>query len=80
MLEIAGGVLLVLGLFTRPAAFLLAGQMAVAYFFIHGGNVLLLMTNSGEAAALYSLIFLLLFVLGGGCCSLDAVLGRNKKA
>ena len=37
------------------------------------------MTNNGEAAALYSLIFLLLFVLGGGCCSLDAVLGRNKK-
>ena len=80
VLEIAGGILLVPGLFTRPAAFLLAGQMAVAYFFIHGGNVLLPMTNNGEAAALYSLIFLLLFVLGGGCCSLDVVLGRNKKA
>lgn len=77
VLEIAGGILLVLGLFTRPAAFLLAGQMAVAYFFIHGGNVLLPMANGGELAALYSLMFLLLVFTGGGKYALDSVLRKS---
>lgn len=77
VLELAGGVLLMLGLFTRPVAFLLAGQMAVAYFFIHGGNVLLPMTNGGELAALYSLMFLLLVFTGGGKYALDAVRAKQ---
>ena len=66
-----------LGLFTRPVAFLLAGQMAVAYFFIHGGNVLLPMTNGGELAALYSLMFLLLVFTGGGKYALDVVRAKQ---
>ena len=78
VLELAGGALLILGLFTRPVAFLLAGQMAVAYFFIHGGNVLLPMTNGGELVALYSLMFLLLVFTGGGKYALDAVLCKKQ--
>ena len=77
VLELAGGALLILGLFTRPVAFLLSGQMAVAYFFIHGGNVLLPMTNGGELAALYSLMFLLLVFTGGGKYALDSVLRKS---
>lgn len=77
VLELAGGALLMLGLFTRPVAFLLSGQMAVAYFFIHGGNVLLPMTNGGELAALYSLMFLLLVFTGGGKYALDSVLRKS---
>ena len=77
MLELAGGALLILGLFTRPVAFLLSGQMAVAYFFIHGSNVLLPMTNGGELAALYSLMFLLLVFTGGGKYALDSVLRKS---
>ena len=53
------------------------GQMAVAYFFIHGGNVLLPMTNGGELAALYSLMFLLLVFTGGGKYALDAVRAKQ---
>jgi len=56
---------------------LLSGQMAVAYFFIHGGNVLLPMTNGGELAALYSLMFLLLVFTGGGKYALDVVRAKQ---
>lgn len=72
-LEIVGGILLILGLFTRPVAFLLSGMMAYAYFFIHvsGSNILLPMVNKGEAAALFSLVFFYLFFQGPGACALD---------
>ena len=67
MLEVAGGLLLLLGLFTRPVAFILSGQMAVAYFMAHAPKTPLLpLLNGGEAAALFSFIFLYLAAAGGG--------------
>jgi uncharacterized membrane protein YphA (DoxX/SURF4 family) len=66
VLELVGGALIVLGLFTRPAAFILSGEMAVAYFMAHAshGNVLLPTLNEGEAAVLYCFVFLFLSVRG----------------
>ena len=74
MLELAGGALLIVGLFTRFVAFLLSGEMAFAYFLVHArsGNVLFPMLNEGEAAVLYCFIFLLLAVAGSGAWSIDA--------
>ncbi|MFQ1048417.1 DoxX family protein, partial [Avibacterium paragallinarum] len=74
VLEIVGGTLFILGLFTRPVAFLLSGMMAVAYFQIHASldNVLLPIVNKGELAALYSLVFLNFVFLGAGAFSLDS--------
>ena len=77
-LELVGGALLVLGLFTRPVAFILSGMMAVAYFMVHvkmGGIVPAL--NQGEAAYLYTFVFLFLAVAGGGEWSLDAKLRKR---
>jgi len=73
MLELAGGVLLVLGWFTRPVAFILSGEMAVAYFMEHVplGSMLVPMLNQGEVAVLYCFIFLLLAVSGAGAWSID---------
>ena len=78
-LEFGGGVLLVLGLFTRPVAFLLSGEMAFAYFMGHApqGDILMPMLNQGEAAVLFCFIYLALAATGGGCWSLDAL--RRKK-
>ena len=79
VLEVAGGLLIGAGLYTRPTAFVLSGMMAVAYFMAHApqGNVLAPMLNGGELAALYSFIFLLLAVTGAGALSLD---GRKQRA
>ena len=73
VLELVGGVLLILGWFTRPVAFILSGQMAVAYFMMHAGidNFWLPLLNQGEAAVLYSFAFLYLSVAGAGAFSLD---------
>lgn len=73
MLEIVGGVLFALGLFTRPVAFLLCGMMAYAYFIVHGaqGNILQPMLNKGELAALYSMVFLAFVFTGAEKLSLD---------
>ena len=73
ILEFFGGLLLLLGLFTRPVAFLLSGQMAVAYFMAHasGDTVLLPLLNGGEAAALFSFIFIYIAAAGGGAWALD---------
>ena len=74
ILEIVGGLLLLLGLFTRPVAFILSGMMAVAYFIGHAipnGNVASPFLNRGEAAALFSFIFLYFSVAGGGKWALD---------
>ena len=67
-LELVGGGLLLLGLFTRPVAFLLSGQMAVAYFMAHAaqGNVLMPLANSGELAVLFCFVFLYLSAAGAG--------------
>jgi len=73
MLEVAGGLLLGVGLYTRTTAFVLSGMMAVAYFMAHAsqGNVLAPMLNGGELAALYSFVFLLFVATGPGALSLD---------
>jgi putative oxidoreductase len=80
MLEIAGSVLILLGLFTRPAAFILSGEMAVAYFMVHArqGHFFTPALNQGEEAVLYCFIFLFLSVAGGGAWSIDGSRGRNK--
>lgn len=81
MLEVAGGVLLILGLFTRPAAFIVSGEMAFAYFMGHAipqGWVLAPLMNRGEAAALFCFIFLYLSVAGPGTWSLDGWRRHNR--
>ena len=74
VIEIVGSILLILGLFTRPAAFILSGQMAFAYFFMHvagKGNLLFPIANGGELALLYSVLFLYFVFSGAGACALD---------
>jgi len=71
MLEFFGGMLVLVGLFTRPMAFLLSGEMAVAYFLVHAPRGFWPMANHGELAALYSFVFLFLSVAGAGSWSLD---------
>jgi putative oxidoreductase len=72
ILEFFGGLLLLIGLFTRPVAFLLSGQMAVAYFLYHAPQGFLPLQNGGELAALYSFLFLFLFFADGGEWSVDS--------
>lgn len=72
ILEFFGGLLLLLGLFTRPVAFLLSGMMAVAYFTAHAPQTPLLpLMNGGEAAALFSFIFIYIAAAGAGAWALD---------
>jgi putative oxidoreductase len=71
LLEGIGGLLLVLGLFTRPVAFLLSGEMAIAYFIAHFPRAFFPLLNGGDAAVLYCFVFLYLFVVGGGAWSID---------
>lgn len=81
VLEIVGGILLILGLFVRPVSFLLAGMMAVAYFVFHSGFALIFnpIVNKGEAAALYCMVFLLYWVFGAGKYSLDGKWIKSAK-
>jgi putative oxidoreductase len=72
LIELVCGVLLVLGLFTRPAAFLASGFTAVAYFMVHFPRGIYPILNGGELAVLYSFVFLYLSVAGGGPISVDA--------
>lgn len=80
VLELIGGALLIVGLFTRPVGFVLSGFMAVAYFMAHGsmGTPLLPILNQGEAAVLYSFLFLYFAAAGGGAWALDNVIGRGS--
>lgn len=80
ILEVGGGILLLLGLLTRPMAFILSGQMAVAYFMAHAsqGNPLFPIANGGESAALFSFVFLYLAAAGGGAWSLDKLFCKNR--
>ncbi|TIR21104.1 MAG: DoxX family protein [Mesorhizobium sp.] len=71
ILEFAGGILLALGLFTRPVAFLLAGEMAVAYFMAHFPRDFFPANNGGDAAILFCFVFLYLFFAGSGAFALD---------
>ena len=77
VMEFFGGVLLLLGLFTRPVAFLLSGEMAVAYFRSHAPRGLWPVLNGGELAALYCFVFLYLSVAGGGEWGVDALRKRG---
>ena len=78
ILELVGGALLLLGLFTRPVAFILSGQMAAAYFMAHAPQGFLPILNGGELAVLYSFIFLYFAAAGGGAFSLDALRGKAR--
>jgi putative oxidoreductase len=72
ILELVGGVLILIGLFTRPVAFILAGDMAVAYFYAHFPRGFFPLLNGGQLAILFCFVFLYLFVAGGGAWSADA--------
>ncbi len=78
VMEFFGGLLILLGLFTRPTAFLLSGLMAVAYFMAHAPQGLLPLQNRGELAVLYSFVFLFLAVAGGGEWSIDNLWRRSE--
>ena len=77
VLELVGGVLLVIGLFTRPVAFILAGEMAAAYFMAHAPQSFFPILNKGESAILFCFVFLYLVAAGAGAWSLD---GRTASA
>src|SRR5262249_13775199 len=77
ILELVGGALIVIGLFTRPVAFILSGQMAVAYFMMHAPSSFYPILNGGDSAILYCFVFLYLVFAGGGSWSLDRMRGRR---
>ncbi len=70
-LELVGGALVLIGLFTRPAAFILSGEMAFAYFMAHAPQSFWPLINRGEAAVLYCFVFLYLAAAGAGPWSID---------
>jgi len=77
-IELAGGLLIAIGLLTRPAAFLASGMMAVAYFTAHAPGGFFPIVNHGELAVVYSWLFLFMFFYGAGRFSVDGLLwGRS---
>jgi putative oxidoreductase len=78
MLELVGGALLLVGLFTRPVAFVLSGLMAAAYFIAHAAQSFWPIVNRGELSALYCFVFLYLAAAGGGPWSIDRWLWRRE--
>jgi putative oxidoreductase len=80
LLELFGGLLILVGLFTRPVAFVLSGFMAVAYFMAHAPQGFFPIVNNGELAVLYCFVFLYFVFAGPGALSLDEALGRRKTA
>jgi putative oxidoreductase len=79
IIEVATGVLILLGLFTRLAAFLASGEMAVAYFLYHAVNGFWPVANEGEGAILYCFIFLYLAAAGPGAWALDNARSRTAR-
>jgi putative oxidoreductase len=77
VLELVGGAMLIIGLFTRPVGFVLSGTMAVAYFFGHASRGFFPIVNGGELAVLYCFVFLYLAAAGGGAWSIDRARGRD---
>ena len=75
--ELVGGVMLVLGFFTRPVAFVLSGVMAIAYFYAHAPRGFYPILNGGELAAFYCFVFLYLAAAGGGAWSVDRMMKRD---
>ena len=80
IIELVAGTLIVLGLFTRPAAFLASGTMAAAYFIGHATQGFWPINNMGDAAILYCFVFLYLVFAGPGALSLDSKLERSRRA
>jgi putative oxidoreductase len=78
LIELVGGALVTVGLFTRIAAFIMSGEMAFAYFLSHAPHGFFPMFNRGEATVLYCFIFLYLAVAGGGCWSVDHLMSRDR--
>jgi putative oxidoreductase len=78
-LEVLGGALLVLGLWTRPVAFVLAGEMAFAYFIGHAGRGFWPIVNKGELAVQWCFLFLYFSAAGGGAWSIDHARRRNRR-
>ena len=78
ILELVGGFLILIGLFTRPVAFILAGDMAVAYFMAHAPKSFFPTLNGGQLAILFCFVFLYLAIAGGGPWSVDEQLGARR--
>jgi putative oxidoreductase len=79
VLELVGGLLLVLGLFTRPVAFVLSGEMAFAYFMSHAPRNFFPALNGGDAAILFCFVFLYMAAAGGGAWSLDNARQQGRR-
>jgi len=77
MLELIGGPLIILGLFTRPVALILSGEMAIAYWWSHAPRAFFPVLNQGDAAILYCFIFLYLAFAGGGAWSADRMFWKK---
>ena len=82
LIEIVGGALMLIGLFTRPTAFVLSGEMAFAYFIGHAskGNALVPMLNGGELAVLYCFVFLYFAAAGAGAWSVDGMRAGSRRS
>ena len=80
VIEFVGGLMIALGLFASPVAFLASGQMAVAYFQFHFPQSFFPTVNNGTSAVLYCFIFLYFVFSGAGVWSLDAVIARSRQA
>ena len=78
VIEVVGGTFFLLGLLTRPVAFILSGEMAFAYFIGHAGNAFWPVLNQGAPAVFYCFTFLYFSAAGAGPWSLDAVLARRR--
>lgn len=77
-IELVGGILIMIGLFTHWAAFICSGLMAFAYWMAHGTKALLPLQNNGELAALYCFVFLFIAARGGGIWSVDALMDSGS--
>jgi putative oxidoreductase len=80
VLEFFGGLALLLGLFTRPVAFILSGQMAVAYFMAHAPKGFWPLRNGGDLAILFCFLFFYLATAGGGTWSMDVLWKKDKRS
>lgn len=78
IIEFFGGAMIALGLFTRWAAFIACGEMAVAYWMVHGTHAILPITNHGELAMLFCFIFLFIIFKGSGIFSIDSYFIKKK--
>lgn len=78
LIELIGGILFTIGLFTRPTAFILSGFTAVAYFMAHAGKGFYPLLNGGELAALFCFVFLYFMFAGAGPWSVDAIIARGS--